>query len=91
MLIDKLKELRDTPMEAVKSIVRVLILKGVAILLGIVFVCWFFVNLYDYGTGRYACYVEWSESSIEYKYTYRGGCLLNLDKGWIPANKYRVD
>ena len=86
-----LKELRSMPMAAVKSAVRMFILKGLAIILFLGFALWSAINIYDYAINRYACHIEWRESDIEYKYTYRGGCLLKLDKGWIPAVRFRVE
>lgn len=44
-----------------------------------------------YVSGTYECYSQWSESNIEYKYTLRGGCLLNRNDGWLPAKNFRID
>lgn len=47
--------------------------------------------LASYVSSRYACHTQWVESGIDYKYTLRGGCLLNRNGGWIPAANYRVE
>ncbi len=47
--------------------------------------------LITYASSRYECHIQWVESNMEYKYTVRGGCLLNLENGWVPATNYRVD
>lgn len=44
----------------------------------------------SYASARYACHTQWVESGINYKYTLRGGCLLKVKDGWIPANNYRI-
>ena len=44
----------------------------------------------SYSFERYACHTQWLESAIPYKYTFRGGCLLQIDDGWLPAGNYRV-
>lgn len=57
----------------------------VVLLFGLIF------KTISYASARYACHTQWVESGIEYKYTLRGGCLLKLDKGWLPAKNYRVN
>ena len=47
--------------------------------------------LFGYASDRYACHVKWLDSSIESKYTIRGGCLVNHDGEWIPAEVFRIN
>jgi hypothetical protein len=42
-------------------------------------------------SGMYSCWSEWSESGINHKYAFRGGCKLQKDGSWIPAKNYRID
>lgn len=44
-----------------------------------------------YAENRYTCYSKWVDSSIESKYTVRGGCLVNYKGDWIPSENFRVN
>lgn len=63
---------------------------SIIIVLVVVFIGVIFKAI-DYTSSRYACHVQWVESGIDYKYTLRGGCLLNRNGGWIPAENFRVE
>jgi hypothetical protein len=45
---------------------------------------------YNYLVGRYSCHSAWNESGMDYKYTLRGGCLLQKDNIWIPDRNLRM-
>ena len=57
----------------------------------LVLVITFTIKLIDYSSSRYACYTQWVDSSIESKYTLRGGCLVKYNDDWIPAKNFRVN
>ncbi|WP_417537051.1 hypothetical protein [Marinomonas sp.] len=44
-----------------------------------------------YAQNRYTCYAKWADSTIESKYTIRGGCLIKHNDNWIPSEVYRVN
>jgi hypothetical protein len=44
-----------------------------------------------YLVDSYDCSAKWSESGIEYKYSFRGGCKVKRGDGWIPAENYRAE
>lgn len=45
----------------------------------------------SYASNRYSCHSKWVDSSIESKYTIRGGCLVNYKGDWIPSENFRLD
>lgn len=87
----KLKDLLSIPVGSIKSVFKAMMIKVTLWLLAIIVLIVVGVKSVDYLSERYACHTQWVESSIEYKYTLRGGCLLKLDGGWLPAKNYRVN
>jgi len=87
MKFNELKNMSTTTIRAkITSImVRFLLWLALAIMIGVVL-----MKVVSYGSARYACHTRWVESTLEYKYTLRGGCLLKLDNGWLPSSNYRV-
>lgn len=73
-----------------KTKARAMMIKVVVWLIAIIVVIMAVAKFYSYLSARYACHTQWVESSIDYKYTLRGGCLLKIDDGWIPAKNYRI-
>lgn len=48
-------------------------------------------KLIDYAASRYSCHARWVDSSIESKYTLRGGCLIQYKGTWIPEGNFRIN
>jgi len=49
------------------------------------------IKLIDYSAARYACHTRWVDSTIESKYTLRGGCLVKHKDSWIPERNFRIN
>jgi hypothetical protein len=49
------------------------------------------IMLGSYLLNRYECHSSWVDSSVESKYTVRGGCLVKREEAWVPAANFRVD
>ncbi len=90
-LKDLAAKLLSSSTGSVKGMIKAAIIKVCIYLLIIVMLIVAGVKLVGYASARYACHTQWVESSIEYKYTLRGGCLLKLDGGWLPSKNYRVN
>ena len=74
-----------------KNVIKGYLFKIAFIIIAVIIVIALIFKSINYASSRYACHVQWQESSIEYKYTLRGGCLLKRGNGWIPAKNYRVN
>lgn len=81
----------DTSVESVKGMFWAAVIKISIWVVGIVIVIVIGVKTFNYLGDRYACHAQWVDSSVESKFTYRGGCLVNVEGGWIPATSYRVN
>lgn len=79
------------PPALVKRIFSWMINHPIISLVLLVLVITFTIKLIDYSLSRYACYTQWVDSSIESKYTLRGGCLVKYNNDWIPAKNFRVN
>lgn len=46
----------------------------------------------NYAGKAFVCHNKWSDSGIEYRTDFFGGCKVSLDKGktFIPSDRYRV-
>lgn len=46
----------------------------------------------NYAGKAFDCHNKWSDSGIEYRTDFFGGCKVSLDKGktFIPSDRYRV-
>lgn len=85
------KDVMNISTGAAKSAIKAAIIKVGIYLLAIVLIIVAFTKTVGYASARYACHNQWVDSSINYKYTLRGGCLLELNGGWLPAKNYRVN
>lgn len=65
--------------------------KFLIVFISIVLAYFLITTAIKFAFGVYDCDSEWRESSIAYKYTLRGGCLLSRNGAWIPAKNFRVD
>jgi len=73
-------------MDKFKVLVKSWLFAIVAIIIAVIML----FKVGSYYSARYACHTQWVESSIDYKYTMRGGCLIYRDDGWVPAKNYRI-
>jgi len=48
-------------------------------------------SVIGYARDSYDCHSAWKDSNIEYQFTFRGGCKVKKDGGYIPAANYRVN
>lgn len=77
--------------DSAKAFMRAVLLKLIIYIVLIIASIVAVMKVASYVSARYACHTQWVESSLEYKYTLRGGCLLKLENGWLPAKNYRVN
>lgn len=49
------------------------------------------ISAITYAKARFACHTRWVDSSIESKYTIRGGCLVKHEGSWIPERNFRIN
>lgn len=70
-----------------KSNKRLYVWWFVALVIAILVASW----AIKYAANRYTCHSKWVDSSIESKYTIRGGCLVNYKGDWIPSENFRVN
>lgn len=48
-----------------------------------------FTVFMTYGVGNFSCKQLGVNASVETKWTFWSGCLVKLDKGWIPEQRWR--
>ena len=41
--------------------------------------------------GSYSCRTHWKDSGFDYRYKIGVGCMLKVEKGWIPSESFRVE
>lgn len=60
--------------------------------LGVLLLIIFAIKLaYNSATGSYSCRTHWKDSGFDYRYKIGVGCMLKVDKGWIPSENFRVE
>jgi len=88
---DILKKAGDTSTKTIRGYIIAFIVRWLIYITILVIAASAAFKTVSYVSSRYACHTQWVESGIEYKYTLRGGCLLKLEKGWLPAKNFRVN
>lgn len=55
----------------------------------IVLVAAVIIIAFYYFIARFSCHQRWKDAGLESRFTLLGGCQLQIDGRWIPAENYR--
>lgn len=81
-MIDKINEWFDNQSETIVNIILVLLL---AMVVGIILL----LTLSPW-IAPVQCHNTWKDSGYESRYTSAAGCQIKAEKGWVPADKFRI-